>query len=290
MTIFNFGSINIDNVYQLDHFPAPGETLAARSFHVGLGGKGANQSVAAARAGANIQHIGAIGADSDWTLEIMNKANVSTKFVKSSSQPTGHAIINLDASAENTIVIVDGANHDMDVAWLDAALADAKPGDWFLLQNETNMCAHAARRASARGLKIAYSAAPFNEKALQEILPICDLLVLNEVEVAQARAAIRDFDILLDRAVLVVTKGARGAEFRSADKSESFRSIVVKAKDTTGAGDTFLGYLLAQLEADQDLDAAIECAIAAAAIQVTRMGAISAIPFLSEVESFRKNL
>lgn len=286
MPIYNLGSINVDHVYQVLAFPAPGETIASSAYHQGLGGKGANQSVAAARAGATVHHIGAIGDGGDWIHGTLSSSGVSTDFVKHSELPTGHAIIMVDARAENTIVLYEGANHDIDANLIETALSGAATGDWFLLQNETNLGIEAARRAKELGLKVAYSAAPFEETAVSGILPFCDLLVLNEIEAAQCASSIPGFADKVARLTMIVTKGADGADCHTSGEVFSVPSIKVTPLDTTGAGDTFLGYVLAELEKGSHLDVAIRLAVAAAALQVTRKGAIDAIPTRAEVDEF----
>ena len=114
MTIYNLGSINIDMVYRVPHLPAPGETLAACEYSQGLGGKGANMSVAAARGAAHVRHIGAVGADGRWVVERLMEYGVDTTHITQVSEATGHAIINVDDAAENAIVLWPGANAGID--------------------------------------------------------------------------------------------------------------------------------------------------------------------------------
>lgn len=286
MTIYNLGSINIDHVYQVPAFPKPGETLVAQDYAHGLGGKGANQSVAAALAGAQVSHIGAIGPDAAWAAERLQKAGVSTKHVAEVAAATGHAIIFVDRNAENLIVLHNGANYQITSAQVQTALAKAAADNWLLLQNETNFGVEAAKLAKYKGLKIAYSAAPFETDAVREILPLCDLLVLNEVEVAQARAAIPGFDATMATRHMVVTKGSAGAEVSAVGRVSHIPSFTVEPVDTTGAGDTFLGYLLASIAQGEAIEPAAKFANAAAALQVTKPGAIEAIPSRAEVEEF----
>jgi hypothetical protein len=157
MTVWNLGSINLDHVYRVPHLPAPGETLAAEALTSGLGGKGANQSIAAARAGARVAHIGRIGADGGPAGAALAEAGVDVTHVTRSAQATGHAIILVDAAGENSIVIHPGANRDQQTAAIDAALSGAAPGDTLLLQNETDAQVAAAGIARAAGLRVVYS-------------------------------------------------------------------------------------------------------------------------------------
>ena len=283
MTVFNLGSINIDHVYRVPHLPAPGETLSARAYAQGLGGKGANQSVAAARAGAHAVHIGAIGPNSDWVLAELRGYGVDLAGVSVLAEPTGHAIINVDPGAENAIVIYPGANRAVTGAMVDSALAQAKSGDTLLIQNETSAQAEGAAIAAAKGLRVIYSAAPFDIAAVKAALPHTSLLVMNEIEAEQTRAALGALPPL----DCIITKGAQGAEWLSAIAEPLFMpAFRVTPVDTTGAGDTFIGTLAAGLDLGLDRATAMRRASAASALQVTRPGAAQAIPRAEEVTAF----
>ena len=182
MTIYNLGSVNIDMVYQVPHLPAPGETLAAKSYSQGLGGKGANMSVAAARAGARTRHIGAVGTDGRWAIERLLEYGVDVGHITEVSEVTGHAIISVDDSAENSILLWPGANYRLEVDQIGAALAEADTGDTLLMQNETTGQLVAAQIAKDLGFNIVYAAAPFEADEVKMLLPYIDLLFLNEIE------------------------------------------------------------------------------------------------------------
>ncbi|MBT0958060.1 ribokinase [Alphaproteobacteria bacterium KMM 3653] len=283
MTIYCLGSINIDHVYQVPEFPAPGETLTCKAYAFGIGGKGANQSVAAARAGARVVHIGAYGAGGEWARDVLADAGVDCAHVAMVDAPTGHAVITVDAGGENIIVLAPGANRAIGAAQVEAALGAAGPGDWFLTQNETNLCVEAAQMAKAKGLQVCYSAAPFEAEAVRAMLPLSDLIVVNEGEYAQCRAAMPEFDAEMQGRALIVTLGAKGARYIGPQGDVTVPARKVTPVDTTGAGDTFLGYALAELDAGAAPEAALALASGAAAIQVTRQGAIEAIPLRAEV-------
>ena len=208
--IYNFGSINIDYFYSVPRLPDKGETLAAEDFAMGLGGKGANMSVAIARAGRSVCHIGAVGEDGLWTKETLRKDGVDVKFVKVLAKPTGHAVINRDEDGENTIILFPGANEQQDEDVLVKSLSQAEQGDFFLLQNETNLGAQAAHLARENGLTVAYVAAPFDAGAAQDVLPYADILILNEVEMAQLQKASGRSVSELGLDLVVVTKGSKG--------------------------------------------------------------------------------
>ncbi|WP_435165227.1 ribokinase [Falsirhodobacter sp. 1013] len=277
MAIWTFGSINLDHVYRVPHFVAAGETLAAQSCRVGLGGKGANQSVAAARAGAHVRHVGAVGQDGRGALDTLQGFGVDMSHVTVGDVPTGHAIISVDPHGENSIVIFDGANRALNAAHL-AALGSAQPGDTLLLQNETSLQVEAAQAFA--GSRIIYSAAPFDAEAVRRILPHLSLLVMNAGEAETLRAAMGS----LPQVEMVITRGAEGAEWIGAEPLR-VPAFAVTAVDTTGAGDCFTGTLAAGLDHGLPPAQAMRRAAAAAALQVTRHGAADAMPTAAEVDA-----
>ena len=287
MTIYNLGSINADHFYAVPHLPGAGETLAAMALATGLGGKGANQSVAAARAGADVVHIGAVGPDGGWAVDRLAQYGVGTERIARIGTPTGHAIICVDPAGENQIILYPGANRALTPDQL-TVLDAAGPGDWLMLQNETNLQQEAAERARANGVKTAYSGAPFDVAAVQAMLPHTDLLLLNAVEARQLAQALGLVVGDLPVSQIVVTKGADGAEWHGTESGEtvSIPACPVVPVDTTGAGDTFAGYMVAGLSQGLGPDAALRLASAAAAIKVTRAGTADAIPARDEVDAF----
>ncbi|WP_136683103.1 ribokinase [Falsirhodobacter xinxiangensis] len=277
MAIWNFGSINLDHVYRVPHLVNPGETLQASDYKVGLGGKGANQSVAAARAGARCLHLGAVGHDGAWAREVLAAAGVDVRHIAVTDTPTGHAIINVDPGAENSIVIFPGANRVLAAP----DLAGAAAGDLLLLQNETSAQAEAAAAGAARGMRVIYSAAPFDPEAVRAVLPHVSLLVMNAVEARSLRAAMGE----VPPVEMIVTSGAEGAEWIGQHPLH-VPAFGVDPVDTTGAGDCFAGTLAAALDMGEGAEGAMLRASAAAALQVTRHGAADAMPTAAEVETF----
>ena len=286
MAIWNLGSINIDHVYRLESLPKPGETLASRGYAQGLGGKGANQSVAAARAGAVTHHLGAMGTGDDWVRDRLAQAGVDMGHVaRLADQATGHAIILLDADAENAIVIHPGANRAIDEDALTQALSALTPADTLLIQNETNGQVAAARAAQEQGARVIYSAAPFDLDAVRSVLPHVSILAMNAGEAEQLFAGVPG-DLPVQG--LLITRGADGAEYRDLTTGQVHEqpSFRVTPVDTTGAGDTFAGYFAAALDSGADIPSALRLASAAAAVKVTRAGAGDAIPTRTEVDAF----
>lgn len=287
MKVFNLGSINADRIYRVPHLPRAGETLAATAHQVGLGGKGANQSVAAARAGAEVVHIGAVGADGGWMIETLGGFGINTAHIRQGSVASGHAIVAVDDAGENAIVLHPGANREIDQRDVAEALDGAGPRDWLMLQNETNCQAEAARIARGKGAKVAYSAAPFEADAARAMLPLTDLLILNEGEAAQLAEALGTSPDALPVPRVIVTKGAKGAVWLEPGKSPlEIPAFDVRAVDTTGAGDTFAGFVVAALAERMMVPAALRHASAAAALMVTREGTAEAIPTRGEVDTF----
>ena len=279
MTIWNLGSINVDHVYQVPEFVAPGETLTARHYSWGLGGKGLNQSIAALRSGGQMRHLGAIGQDDSSTLAALHDLGLPTPWRVEG--PTGHAVIQVNSAGENCIVLAPGANQALSAEKISHALSQAQSGDWLLLQNETNGAQTAVDLAKSKGLKICYAAAPFEPAAVAAIIDHIDLLSVNEVELAQLKASM---DV---RVAQLVTLGAKGAYYQTIEGARtSIPAYEVTPLDTTGAGDTFLGVFLARLDRGDPLAACLRWASAAAAVQVTRVGAASVIPTTAEIETF----
>jgi len=284
--IYNLGSINIDHIYRVQHFPAPGETLLSDSYSKGLGGKGANQSVAIARAGGKVSHIGAIGEDAHWAKKALARAGADVTSVAVLQSPTGHAIINVDKSGENCIVLYDGANVLLGEGQISAALASANAGDWLLLQNEVSNGPFAAKLAQAKGLKVAFVAAPFDAAKVQAMLPHVDLLSVNEGEAAMVSAVLGVSEDEFPVEKLLVTRGAGGITYRDGANRFTQPVFPVTPVDTTGAGDTFTGYFMAQIDAGKAPQEALRVAAAAAAIQITKKGTAEAIPLMDEVTRF----
>ncbi len=288
MAIYNLGSINADYFYRVPHLPEPGETLSSTGYTRGLGGKGANMSVAAARAGARTIHIGAVGSDGLWARDQMMESGVDTRHVATlSDTPTGHAIINVDDAGENAIVLLPGANHAIPEDTRAAALSEAATGDTLLVQNETLNQAKTAKIASDLGLYVAYAAAPFDAAATADILPYLDFLILNEVEAAQLTQSTGKTPDALGIADVIITLGAKGARWISKTETRDFPAMPVTPVDTTGAGDTFTGYVLAARDRGLPMEQSIALATRAAALMVTRHGTADVIPDLKDVDEAR---
>ncbi|MGB1036471.1 MAG: PfkB family carbohydrate kinase, partial [Candidatus Puniceispirillales bacterium] len=286
MAIYNLGSINIDYIYGLPHLVTAGETIAASRYVSALGGKGANQSIAIAKAGGTVFHAGMIHSDDEKWLKPLHAAGVNTDAVLRGDMPTGHAIVAVDDASEqrgeNQIILAPLSNQALPSALIGALLQTAVAGDWALAQNETNLTAEYLTAAKSRGLHICYSAAPFVVDTTLALLPLVDLLIVNHIEAEALLEATGKAVHEMDIPHLIVTRGADGADYSGIDGQFHIPALNVTAVDTTGAGDTYLGYVLAQLDLKMPIQDAMRIATAAAAIQVTRHGASAAIPDMAE--------
>ncbi|SFR54058.1 ribokinase [Yoonia tamlensis] len=287
MAIWNLGSINVDIVYAVPHILNAGETLSSTGRKVFLGGKGANMSVASARAGARVNHIGAVGHDGVWAADRLLEYGVDTRNIAVLDTDTAQAIIMVDPHGENAIVLHPGANIEIPQTVLQTAMAEAQTGDWIVLQNETNLQRTAANLGKKMGLKVAYAAAPFDADRVMAVLPYLDFLILNAVEAEQLHAATGQRPEDLPVRDVIVTLGADGADWYGPSEKQHFDAIPVDPVDTTGAGDTFTGYVLAGLDRGMVMEQAIGLATKASALMVTRHGTADVIPDLSEVTAFR---
>ena len=277
---YNLGSINLDLVYQVPHFPAPGETLMSTDFRRYPGGKGLNQSVAMARAGASVVHVGACGPDADFCLQELIDAGVELAVDRTRSV-SGQGVIYIDPTGENQIVLLPAANLEITPQQVSQGLESMGSNDWLVLQNETNLQVEAAKQARVLGARVAYSAAPFESHALAEILPFVDVVAMNQGESEQAIQALGSQPEQWGCQVLI-TLGGQGAKFFDGQGWYEQSAPKVVPVDTTGAGDTFFGYFIAHLD-QAGPQQALKLATQASALQITRPGAASAIPRLEEL-------
>lgn len=292
MKILNFGSLNLDHVYSVDHFVRPGETLGSLQYRQFCGGKGGNQSIALARAGAHVCHAGKIGRDGLALKERLEKDGVDTSFLEVVDAPTGHAIIQVIPTGENSIIIHGGANQAITGADAERVLAHFGKGDFLLLQNEISAIPEILECATVRGLTIVFNPAPMNAAVGRYPLERAHYLVVNEVEGAELTGEKDPTRIILilqkqnPYSSVVLTLGERGVWFADGTKLVRVPANKVKAVDTTAAGDTFIGYFLAGLSQRREMEEVLQLACRAAAICVMRPGATDSIPTLREVETF----
>ncbi|QEN09552.1 ribokinase [Oceanispirochaeta crateris] len=291
MKILNYGSLNIDIVYKVPHIVKPGETISASDVQKYAGGKGANQSVALAKAGAPVWHGGTIGSDGLWLLDLLNKFNVKTELVSQYEGPTGQAIIQVSDKGQNSIFLFGGGNQNNTEAEVDKALAHFEEGDYLVLQNEINLTPYIIEKASARGMKICLNPAPFTENIKSWPLEKLDLLVVNEIEGQDLAGKEGSFEETLDQLTnmypgmsILLTAGKAGAYFGKDSQREFVPIVDAPVVDTTAAGDTFFGYFLAGRLKGSSVREAMEDATRASAITVSRPGAMDSIPYAQELQ------
>ena len=292
MSILVFGSLNIDHVYQVEHLVRPGETLPSTEYRRFQGGKGANQSVALARAGADVFHAGRIGPEGLWLRDALAAEGVDVTHVSLDSQPTGHAVIQVDPAGENSILLYGGANLTVTSDDAHYVLSHFGEGDWLLLQNEISSLPAILRAAAARGMTVAFNPAPMTPEVLQYPLESVSLFVVNqtegaalaETEDASTASIVEMLRARYPHAAILLTLGGEGSLYSDGGAYIKTPAQPVEAVDTTAAGDTFIGYFLAELLGGEAVRAALVLASRAAALCVTRQGAADSIPRRGELE------
>lgn len=296
MKLINAGSLNLDTTYHVEHIVRPGETISAEQVETACGGKGLNQSVAAACAGAVVYHAGLVGEDGDILIRTAEEKGVNTSLIrKRSGRESGRAVILLDSSGQNSIIVYAGTNNGFDGTYRQEILAAAEPGDLLLLQNEINDVPELAAEALQKGMHIVWNPSPFIREYMGRMLPLTDLLFINEVEGEQMtgekdpRKILDQFRVRNAKTEVILTLGAEGAYYQKGETRIFQKSFPVRAKDTTGAGDTFTGYYLAEKMRGKTPGECLRTACAAAALAVTKKGAVPSIPDRRQVREFLKD-
>ncbi|MBQ3058643.1 MAG: ribokinase [Clostridia bacterium] len=289
MKIYSLGSLNIDYVYSVDHFVRAGETLSSENMAIFPGGKGLNQSVAVSRAGAEVIHGGCVGSGGDFLIDIMNESGVNTEKIKTVTTSSGHAIIQVDKTGQNCILLFSGANYQIDRSYIEGFLKDAQKGDILLMQNEISGLSDAFEIAKQLGMKIAFNPSPYHNDIKKLPLRFVDLWFCNEIEAGElfggdtAEETIQNFISQYPESALVLTLGSKGSMYKDKYQQISQSAYKVKAIDTTAAGDTFTGYFLWAVSNNRDIKFALDIASRASSIAVSREGASKSIPFASEL-------
>ena len=294
MRVLNFGSLNLDYVYSVEHFVQPGETISSLSRSVRHGGKGLNQSIALARAGVDVAHAGCIGAGGESLRDALAENGVDVSFLQPVPEMQGHTVIQVSPDGENSIILYGGSNECVTKKQVDETLDSFSAGDWLVLQNEINQIPYIVEKAGAKGMRIVLNPSPFNSRLKEVDFNRISWLLVNEVEAAQITGSADPgtvWNILhsqYPRLSLLITLGRKGS-IACMRKGNGFvqvpqEAFPVKAVDTTAAGDTFTGYFVAGLMSSMPLKACMERAAKAAAISVTRPGAADSIPRAWEIE------
>lgn len=289
MKILNFGSLNIDHVYQVDTLVEEGSTIKAGTYERYCGGKGLNQSVAIALAGAKVCHAGAVGADGDLLITYLKAHNVDTSLVSTVCQATGHAMIQVDRHGKNGIVVFGGANQTISEAQIDAVLSRFSAGDYITLQNEISNVALILKKAHEKGMVVFFNPSPLPSDIQEFPFNCVDYLFLNETEGAALSgesSAEKIVSALLRQnphCSVILTLGNKGVYFASREETHSHGIYQVPVVDTTAAGDTFSGFFIASISAGKTVSEALETASRASSICISRPGASSSIPSMEEV-------
>jgi ribokinase len=293
MKIIVVGSLNMDYILQVPHIPKEGETILSTNTDTSLGGKGFNQAVAAARSGAEVSMIGAVGVDEDGRImkDLLDKEGINHEGLDEKSGPSGKAYISIDAKGQNTIIVSPGANFKLTEEWVEAHRNVFKGADYCILQMEIQLPViySVLRLCREMGVATILNPAPVNAAFDRSQLNLVDYLVVNETELTLLAGHEEDpekaISKLLEQGVrsIIYTMGSNGSRFCSSDLDLSIPAFKVKAVDTTAAGDTFIGAFASRFDG-KNHEEAMTYASRAAALAVTREGAIGSIPRKEEVD------
>jgi ribokinase len=292
MKFLVFGSLNIDLIFSVDHIVAPGETINSSTVERSAGGKGANQAAALAKAGMEVYMAGKIGTDGDFLLELLRSYGVCTDSVLRWKGATGQAIIQVDKSGQNSIVLYGGGNAALNKDEAGPIISAFGPGDTILLQNEIPLTAELMRAASERGMRVCLNPSPLDGRIAALPLELADMLFVNEIEAASLagrtlsenpKAILEELALRFPHTELILTAGREGAYYAYQDLRAKGDVADLPVVDTTGAGDTFTGFFLAARQRGCNVAEALRLACKASSLAVSREGAMVSIPFADEV-------
>lgn len=293
--ILNFGSLNLDTVYQVDHFVSAGETVSALSETHFPGGKGLNQSIALARAGASVIHAGKIGPDGMGLRELLEREHVDCGFLSTDGTATGKAIIQRDGAGQNCIITFGGANHEIAEDEIARVLEGFGQGDFVITQNEISHVPFLVEKAAELGMETILNPSPVTDGLKAVPLNKISWLVINEIEGKALSGSQTAEDILAffqrgyPELHVVLTLGPLGSIYSGPMGYRVQQAYAVPVADTTAAGDTFLGFFFASLFRGSSIAEALELAAAAAALAVTKPGSVPSIPTMRQAEGFLEN-
>ncbi len=289
MKVLCFGSANLDHVYKVDHFTVPGETQGCLEYNIKCGGKGVNQAIAMALAGNDTYFAGIIGSDGGLLKGALVDKGVHIDYMKISNKPTGHAIIEVDQSGQNHILLYGGTNKEIDFEYIDEVLSHFSKGDIVVLQNEINNVPYIIERCYEKEMKIFFNAAPYDIAVKNSPIEKVTWLVVNETEGATLSNE-EDYEKIIQtlkqkypHTHILFTMGKEGSRVLTDKEDIKVEALKVNAVDTTGAGDTYIGYFVRGIVEEMPLLETAQMATKASAIAVTRFGAVDAIPNYEEV-------
>ena len=290
MKVINFGSLNFDHVYEVEHLVQPGETITAKNYNRLCGGKGLNQSIALARAGAPVFHAGKVGHDGEPLITCLKTTGVDTTHVgMEDSKASGHAVIQVDRHGQNSIIIHGGANREVQKEDAERVLGHFAAGDFLVLQNEISSISEIITQAKKLGLTIFLNPAPMDKTVLGYPLDLVDYFIINSIEgreltgEGKPEAIVEAMRKRFPRAVTILTLGEHGVIYADRQTNIFAPAEKVTPVDTTAAGDTFIGFFITQKIKGASIETCLKIATRAAAICVTRHGAADSIPRIDEV-------
>ncbi|WP_282925936.1 ribokinase [Helcococcus kunzii] len=301
MKILNFGSINIDFVYSVNRIVQEGETIASNNLEIFNGGKGFNQSISIARSGIEVYHFGKVGEDGKYLIDCLSESNVNTDFIiVDKNKRTGNAIIQRDRLGNNCIILYSGTNKSFTNNEIDNVLSKFNKNDILLLTNEVNKVEYIIKESTKKGMIIIFNPAPFKKKILNYNLKNVDYLVINEIEgqgLANIKNQRNDSDrlikILADKypkTKIILTLGKNGSIYYYNNQMIKKEIYNVNVVDTTGAGDTYIGYFISGLIQSKSVNEILDISTAASALCVTKKGAEPSIPTIETVNNFLRKM
>ncbi|WP_066647351.1 ribokinase [Christensenella timonensis] len=290
MKVLNFGSLNVDYVYDVPHFVTPGETITSFARGIFAGGKGLNQSIATKKAGGDVYHAGSVGSDGDILLKALREAGVNSDYVvKRDDAPSGHTVIQVDPNGQNCIIVFGGTNRQIPKGQMDETLAHFEAGDFLLLQNELNDIGYLIDQAYEKGMHIVLNPSPIDASINGLPLEKVKYFIVNEIEGAQIAGTDVIDDIIpaiaqkYPYANILMTLGSEGSRYYDGNQTYTQGIFPVKAVDTTAAGDTFLGYFVYGISSGLAIEDTLRLAARASSITVSKKGAAGSIPTLDMV-------
>jgi len=273
--------------YSVNDFVRPGETISSNRYDIKIGGKGLNQSVGISKAGSKVYHAGIINKEDTFIIDKLKSWKINCDNILLSDNPTGHAIIQVNKKGENSIIIHGGANHDFNLKSIKSILSKFETGDVLLLQNEINNIDEIIDRAHYKKMKIIFNPAPFNNDILKYDLNKINTLILNQSEgegLSNEKIPDKILKVLnnnFKNTEIILTLGEKGSLYSYKDELIKIRAHDVKTVDTTGAGDTFIGYYVAGFASKMNKKDNLNRASEAAALTTIKLGGAESIPSIN---------